>query len=653
MRVETYFSGLSSPTGSKPLGEIIEAIRRDADLRQQIEAIRAERDPKRQGELKKKLPAIQVSAARAEKGRAVIEHSGLLQIDIDGITRERAEQLRDSWEYDPHIVAAFLTPRFGAKGIMQIPANAAAHLESWQAAEAYIRATYGEKIDRSTKDTSRLCFMSHDPCAWLIAEGKTTLDVADWTPAPAPEPIASGEELVPEPEEDLPFAGYHDNDAGRAARFCDRWLDEIRFVPERGAWLTWEGRWMRNGNGGLKRRAIQLADEIIQEAASRPAQTREEIKAKSEAITRAARWGDKRTIDPMLSLSEANAAVHLPVAKMDADHFLIGTPNAVINIRTGEAREHSPADCVTLTTRASFDQYAPAPRWEQFLEEVFPDPEIRRFVWKAAGYSITGCMGEEVFFICHNSGRNGKSKFIGAITHVLGDYADTAGVGLIVANNRGDDPKHEKAKIVGKRFLRAPELEDRQRLNIGTIKDIVGGDPLDAEAKYEHPFTFRPVAKLWIATNHKPDISDVGLAIWERVRLIPFERYFEPHERDPSLESKLQAESSGILNWLIRGALLWQLEGLQPPDKVKAAVAEYQRESDSLADFIAQRTAPDSSATLPHGQLFNAYLDWAREEGIKFTLTSKGLARQLRERGWKARRMPQSFTNWEGITLQP
>jgi hypothetical protein len=99
------------------------------------------------------------------------------------------------------------------------------------------------------------------------------------------------------------------------------------------------------------------------------------------------------------------------------------------------------------------------------------------------------------------------------------------------------------------------------------LKDITAGDTLRGCRKYEHGFSFKSIAKLWLAGNHKPAIRGTDDGIWRRVRLIPFERQFGPGERDENLRSKLLAELTGILNWLVQGAMLWQKEGLRPGNR--------------------------------------------------------------------------------------
>lgn len=631
------------------LAELIEVVRGD-EFKELVAAIRAEANEDERAEMKKRLPAVLISGAEAE-GRKVTKHSGLMQIDIDDIEGETPEALRDLAEYDPHIAAAFVSPSGdGLKIIMAIPPSIARHAQAFEAASNYIEKQYGHKPDPVCKDLTRLCFVSHDLAAWC--KNAEPLDVEEWLPEEKP----AGTAPLPPPEkEEQEASDYHDNDAGRAARFCDRWQGEILYIPERKAWLTWEGRWKYDNNGGIKRRAIQMANEIISEVAAMAANTKEEVAQKIAMMKRANVWGDNRTICAMLSLAGAREEIQCSVHKLDADPLLLGTPNAIIDLRTGEAFSHTPEKIVTKITRAEYDPNATAPRWLQFLEEVFPDAELHRWVWKAVGYSITGDMGEEVFFVPHNSGRNGKSKFINAISWTLGDYAGTAGTAIVAADGRGGDGKVEKAALVGLRFLRAPEADDRQKMNIRLIKDITGGDPLNARGLYEMPFTFNPTCKLWWPVNDRPSVHEVGPAIWERLYLIPFERYFEPHERDEQLEGKLRAEMSGVLNWLIQGCLLWQREGLKKdvPAKVRAAVNEYRRDEDALADFLEEHTVSDMHAMTPHADLFKRYETWAEDAGIKFKRTRKQLAKDLRARGWRDMRTGSAKVVWQGVQLLP
>jgi putative DNA primase/helicase len=169
---------------------------------------------------------------------------------------------------------------------------------------------------------------------------------------------------------------------------------------------------------------------------------------------------------------------------------------------------------------------------------------------------------------------------------------------------------------------------------------------------YENKFTFKPECKLWIAGNHKPRIHGTDSGIWGRVRLIPFTRSFAPEEREPGLDQKLQAERSGILNWLIAGCLLWRKEGLNPPPGIKAAVADYRSEEDKLADFIKECVSVNEPhGSLLHSELFASYQSWAARAGVRFTSTSKGLSKDLRERAWLGDDKSGQL-KWHGVLLR-
>jgi putative DNA primase/helicase len=96
------------------------------------------------------------------------------------------------------------------------------------------------------------------------------------------------------------------------------------------------------------------------------------------------------------------------------------------------------------------------------MEDIVPDPEIRCFVWKAAGYSLTGFMHEQHFMLLYGKGNNGKSTFLEVLSCVMGDYAGRAGAGLLYRVDRLKcaPPSHEIADIFGKPIIIVSETMD-------------------------------------------------------------------------------------------------------------------------------------------------------------------------------------------------
>jgi putative DNA primase/helicase len=444
------------------------------------------------------------------------------------------------------------------------------------------------------------------------------------------------------------------NDAGRAHRFVSQFSEEIRFVPERQIWLTWEGgRWQLDRDGAVERLAVKLSRELLREAAQIPGVDDEAAKKRVAASTEALAFGDRRNISDFLALAKVDQRILLSVSQLDNEPWLVGAKNAVIELKTGTVREYSRNDYITRTLACDVDPQATCPRWEQFMKEVFPDSDLRRYVHKAIGYTLTGDTSEQCFLFCYGTGHNGKSKFIETIEHVLGELSSRAGKGIVAASYRGDYPLRELADIVGARFILASETEEGERLNEGVIKDLTGPDSLRAEHKYERAFSFQAVGKLWIYGNHKPTIRGTDGGIWRRVRLLPFTEKFEGDRDDRNLGAKLRAEAAGILNWMVRGCLLWQKEGLKAPKAVATAVADYRAEEDTLADFLAECTADmPPGGSVAHSALFECYREWAVTNGLRYPLTSRLLARRLRERGQRDTKDSEGNRRWVGFQLK-
>ena len=122
-------------------------------------------------------------------------------------------------------------------------------------------------------------------------------------------------------------------------------------------------------------------------------------------------------------------------------------------------------------------------------------------------------------------------------------------------------------------------------------------------------------------------------------------------EADRDLAAKLKAEWPGILRWLVQGCLDWQRDGLDVPDEVRGATAEYRKEADRVGSFIEQCCVVNFHARVGASDLFKAYLDFSGDTDMTQTRFGKAMA----ERGYHSDRItagPQRGRNaWFGIGL--
>jgi putative DNA primase/helicase len=225
-------------------------------------------------------------------------------------------------------------------------------------------------------------------------------------------------------------------------------------------------------------------------------------------------------------------------------------------------------------------------------------------------------MREQAVFVCFGGGANGKSTFLDTIAHVLGEYSYACPFSTFEAGQRSEIGA-DVAALAGRRFVTSSETNTRSRFNESRLKALSGGDRMNARHLYGAPFEFQPQCKVWLGVNHKPSVSDDSFGFWRRLHLIPFTQTFSGSSEDRGLKATLRAEASGILNWIVEGALAWQRDGLTPPAAVLAAVDEYRQEQDPLAEFIDESCMTGAEMRCPASQLYAAYVAWSRAQGAK------------------------------------
>ena len=443
---------------------------------------------------------------------------------------------------------------------------------------------------------------------------------------------------------DQPPRGYNLTDLGNSERFVGQHGENVRYCYLWGKWLVWTGvRWKRDDAGQVHRLAKKTVRSMYGEASGAEDEERRKAVAKHASRSEGA---DK--IKAMLELARSE----VPVApdELDADPWLLNASNGTIDLRTGELREHRREDLITKLAPVEYDPNAAAPTWEAFLERVLPGEELRTFVRRAAGYSATGDTGEQVMLINHGAGNNGKSTFQEALATALGDYSMRAPTEMLMAKRAGGVP-NDVARLKGARFVAASETEEGRRLAESLVKDLTGQDTISARFMRAEWFEFQPTHKLWLSTNHKPEIRGTDNAIWRRIRLVPWAVAIPPAERDRKLAEKLRGELSGILAWCVEGCLEWQREGLQAPAEVRKATAGYRSEMDVLGDFLTDRCFRGERLEVGKDELYKAYQMWSEAAGER-TETKRKFGMLLKERGIEdGRNSERTKRIWKGIGL--
>jgi putative DNA primase/helicase len=252
-------------------------------------------------------------------------------------------------------------------------------------------------------------------------------------------------------------------------------------------------------------------------------------------------------------------------------------------------------------------------------------------------------------FILFGSGANGKSTFLNTIMRLLGDYATATPTETFMKQN-GDKISNDLARLRGTRFVTTTEAEQGKRLSEPLIKQCTGNDRVTARFLYGEFFNFLPSFKIFMATNHKPVIKGTDYGIWRRIKLIPFTTTIPEEKQDRRLQEKLNAEASGILNWLIEGALRWRREGLNTPAAISSATEEYRNEMDVIGNFLKECCVLNPAVTVRIRELFKAYQDWC-DENNEHACSERFFGLRLKELKLAQTRTAEA-RYWQGIALK-
>jgi putative DNA primase/helicase len=408
---------------------------------------------------------------------------------------------------------------------------------------------------------------------------------------------------------DRRIKAFRCTDAGNAELFAHLFGNDLRFDWKRERWLRWGGQLWEITRGEW---LIRLAKDA--------ARARYEVASLSDDdVQRKWAFGSesKSKIEAALHLTRSEPPIVDPGDAWDQQPMLLGCPNGVVDLRTGAFRPGSRDDYLTQSVAVQYVPQAHCPRWLQFVREVFDgDEELIRFVWRAVGYSLTGSVKEQCFFLLHGKGANGKSVLLSVLRHILGDYAHNASFQLFDYAARNDHTQN-LALLEHRRFVTASEAAENARLNEDRLKTLAGSDPISARLMRENDRTFENTAKVWLGVNRRPRVLDDTDGFWRKARLIPFTRQFLGNDADPNLSEKLKTEAAGILRWAVQGAMEWAREGLTPPLVVLAASSAWREQADPLGEFLSSCCVLETTCQASAGDLYLAYCEWCAELQIK------------------------------------
>ena len=428
------------------------------------------------------------------------------------------------------------------------------------------------------------------------------------------------------------------------ARFvADHCGAEIRYVKNVG-WFRWNGCvWEETGDIGAPMQAISDASRVLlTRAGQNPGDTAWASAAASKLLVHMVR---KHVVAEMEVLPE----LHTNVDAMDAPRHLLTFKNGTVDLRTGELKDHDPADMLTQCAPVKYVPDAECPRFLKFVTEIFPgDEELQDYYQTFLGMSITGEVKDHALGVWYGEhGRNGKGTTIRTMTSVFGTEIIKEVPFSLFEHVRGQQPHTELiAGLRSARMVVAQEGNQGTPMNTALLKTLSGGDRVSTRHLHGKQFTFDPKFTIVLATNYLPEFASGGAALWARTKAVLFGESFADRV-DIDLEPTIQGpEREGVAAWVVAGAVRYYQQGrLQDPVSVVAATEHHKDEVDPLKPLVGELFEYDPDAWVKRSA-FNADLkQWRDDNGekggkfapssVKRHLMSNGVAeRQRKGTGW-------------------
>ena len=282
---------------------------------------------------------------------------------------------------------------------------------------------------------------------------------------------------------------------------------------------------------------------------------------------------------------------------------------------------HDRADRITRLLPVEYDAKAACGRFAAFLERFLPDGEVRDMVQTACGLGLLGVTEQRMFFH-YGAGANGKSVFMETICRVLGDLAVTLPSESFFGEAKGaGGASPDLARLYGRTFLRVQELPEGEQLREDLVKKLTGGEDISVRNLFQGYFDFATKFIGHMSGNGYPKISGTDNGIWRRMAVVHWPVTIPEAEQRPfeTVVGELMAEASGILNWMIAGAIRYLEDGLVLPEAVTLATAEYRSSQDPLHGFLENCILVTGSDMdrVRSSDLYNAFCDWCAQDALR------------------------------------
>ncbi len=361
--------------------------------------------------------------------------------------------------------------------------------------------------------------------------------------------------------------------------------------------------------------------------------------------------------------------------KLDANPYLIAFKNGIYDLSLNIFRPGRPEDFISKSMPINYVLYSEDDEKVRdvhtFLEQVFPDKSLRKYFLDVSSDIFVGGNHEKIVVFWTGEGDNGKSVTQLFFEQMLGKLAIKLNTNVITGKkpNAGSAFADLVRAGGGVRWAVLEEPDSDEMINSGIFKHLSGNDSFYARDLFERGKDGReitPMFKLIFICNKWPRIKAADKAVWNRVRVLPFEATFcrpdnpAPETYEEQLKQKrfpMDKQFNKKIPGLVE-AFAWillehrkklALSGRVEPDKVRAATEIYRKQNDIYRQFTEECVIEDPSKSLALSELYNLFKEWFKDSLPGHTVPVKNEVEEYFIKLWGT---SESGKKWKGYRVR-
>jgi P4 family phage/plasmid primase-like protien len=359
--------------------------------------------------------------------------------------------------------------------------------------------------------------------------------------------------------------------------------------------------------------------------------------------------------------------------KLDTNPLLFPVKNGVIDLVTNIHRDGRPEDFISKS--APFDYVELSEDDEKvhevhdYLEKVFPDKSIRKYVKDVLSDVFKGGNHQKHVYFWTGDGDNAKSITQNILEKMLGKLSIKFNTTVITGKKvQSGSANPELARAGGGvRVATLEEPNSDEMINIGILKNLSGNDSYYARDLFEKGKEGReivPMFKLIFICNKLPKLRYSDKAVWNRIRVIPFESTFcRPDDPAPDtfeeqlrqkrfpMDQNFGSKIPGLIQafaWVLLKHRLTIKERFEP-EKVRIATAVYRKQNDIYRQFIEECITERKESSLSLIELYSQFKEWFRDSLPHHTIPIKNEVEEYFCRIWDE---PGKGKKWKGYKIR-